>query len=1108
MNNNNKSCCKKSLFRRELWVVRMAFLFLTLGMWPANAAAAAPKATLLSINAKNKPVKEVFAEIEKKTEYIFFYSNDIVDVNRRVSVDVKNGTIETVLDQIFRSTDNSYEIKDRQIFIVKPEKSAAKKSESARQQPGTNRITGTVTDAKGNPLAGVNVIVKGTTIGVSSNIDGTYVIDVPLHASLVYSYIGYLNQEITPGAESICNIVLNEDNRVMEEVVVVGFGQQKKESVIGAIQSFKTSDMKMPAANLTNSFAGRIAGVISVQQSGEPGADGANFWIRGVSTFAEAAQNPLILIDGVECSSYDLNALAPEVIENFSILKDATATALYGSRGANGVMIVTTKTGQGGKPKINLRVEGRMSMPTQIPELADGVQYMRMFNEAIEARTPGAEPKFSDEAIQGTINKLDPYVYPNVNWYKELFKQHTYTQAVNLNVSGGIAKRVTYFMSASITNESGLLKQAPENPFKNNIHNLRYSFQSNVSSQLTKTTKVGVKLNIQVQDYTGPLNDVNYLFGRVMWASPSQFPVKFPQTGEMNYIPFGNKSGGPQSNMYANPYASLAQGVDSRFRTTSMGTLDFEQKLDFITKGLSITGQFSLKVFNSTSTGKYITPFYFEIDPNTLVKNDDGTYQYDLRSINTNGSNAAVARNSNSSDRLTNTNIMLNYQREFGKHDVNAQFIYLQRGYFRNNPASNNYNAALGERNQGIAGRLTYNFGRRYYTEFNFAYNGSDNFVEGKKFGFFPSIALGYILSNEKFFEPLTKVVSLLKVRGSYGLVGNSLTSERFQGYTHLTMDGKSYSFGPTFNSSMKGAVITRYGNPYATWETSLKKNIGLEIGLFDNRFLLIADFFRENRERILLTFKGTFTYAKNTLIFRDEPDYEWDYQYERGGPMNRIGPAYIALGLFKDQDDIDSSPDQSAVMANVKPGDIKYKDLNGDKKIDQYDRTYIGDPYIPQIVYGFGLSAKYKRWDFSVYFQGVSKVSIYMNDIHPFGVYHKNVLGFVAKDYWSESNPNPNAAYPRLSHTDGRDNTEVLSSYWLRDGAFLRLKNLEIGYSFKWMRVYLSSANLLTFTPFKHWDPELGGYDNKPESSSANRGNGLRYPLQKIVNIGAQFNF
>ena len=1086
------------------------------------------------------PLSEAISRIEKNTRYTFFYDAKQTDLSQRVSLKAKRMPISAALKEMLAPTGLNFTITERQIALIPARKAAARQ----------RTIAGVVNDSSETPLAGVAVTLVGdNTRGAVTEANGSFSLTVPdADITLNFTYLGYVSKKVAvPATQNNVKVFLTEDAVKMEDVVVVGYGTQKKVNLTGAIATVDEKQLQNRSApSVAHMLQGSVPGLTVSTSSGRPG-NPASLNIRGITSINGGS--PLVLVDGIE---RDLDLVDIEDIKEFSILKDATATALYGSRGANGVMIVTTKTGQGGKPKINLRVEGRMSMPTQIPELADGVQYMRMFNEAIEARTPGAEPKFSDEAIQGTINKLDPYVYPNVNWYKELFKQHTYTQAVNLNVSGGIAKRVTYFMSASITNESGLLKQAPENPFKNNIHNLRYSFQSNVSSQLTKTTKVGVKLNIQVQDYTGPLNDVNYLFGRVMWASPSQFPVKFPQTGEMNYIPFGNKSGGPQSNMYANPYASLAQGVDSRFRTTSMGTLDFEQKLDFITKGLSITGQFSLKVFNSTSTGKYITPFYFEIDPNTLVKNDDGTYQYDLRSINTNGSNAAVARNSNSSDRLTNTNIMLNYQREFGKHDVNAQFIYLQRGYFRNNPASNNYNAALGERNQGIAGRLTYNFDRRYYTEFNFAYNGSDNFVEGKKFGFFPSIALGYILSNEKFFEPLTKVVSLLKVRGSYGLVGNSLTSERFQGYTHLTMDGKSYSFGPTFNSSMKGAVITRYGNPYATWETSLKKNIGLEIGLFDNRFLLIADFFRENRERILLTrqtvpatigmgnatpfanmgktrnqgvdlsleynhvfnpdflltFKGTFTYAKNTLIFRDEPDYEWDYQYERGGPMNRIGPAYIALGLFKDQDDIDSSPDQSAVMANVKPGDIKYKDLNGDKKIDQYDRTYIGDPYIPQIVYGFGLSAKYKRWDFSVYFQGVSKVSIYMNDIHPFGVYHKNVLGFVAKDYWSESNPNPNAAYPRLSHTDGRDNTEVLSSYWLRDGAFLRLKNLEIGYSFKWMRVYLSGANLLTFTPFKHWDPELGGYDNKPESSSANRGNGLRYPLQKIVNIGAQFNF
>ena len=520
MNNNNKSCCKKSLFRRELWVVRMAFLFLTLGMWPANAAAAAPKATLLSINAKNKPVKEVFAEIEKKTEYIFFYSNDIVDVNRRVSVDVKNGTIETVLDQIFRSTDNSYEIKDRQIFIVKPEKNAAKKSESARQQPGTNRITGTVTDAKGNPLAGVNVIVKGTTIGVSSNIDGTYVIDVPLHASLVYSYIGYLNQEITPGAESICNIVLNEDNRVMEEVVVVGFGQQKKESVIGAIQSFKTSDMKMPAANLTNSFAGRIAGVISVQQSGEPGADGANFWIRGVSTFAEAAQNPLILIDGVECSSYDLNALAPEVIENFSILKDAAATAVYGVRGANGVVLVTTRGGIVGKPQINIKFEAGMVQPTKIPDMIDAVQFAEMYNAA------AGYDFYSKKDIQMFRDGSDPDLHPNIDWVDRLYKDYSFNQRVNVNISGG-GSTAKYYISGGFYNEDGLFKADNMKEYNTSVFYRRFNFRSNVEVQLHKYTKLNVNLATTFERKNEPgssATGANGIWGYALKTAANAFP--------------------------------------------------------------------------------------------------------------------------------------------------------------------------------------------------------------------------------------------------------------------------------------------------------------------------------------------------------------------------------------------------------------------------------------------------------------------------------------------------------------------------------------------------------------------------------------------------------
>ncbi len=1154
MNNYYRSCHENPSIRQKLRMARLTCLLLIAGICSANATSLYSQSSLFTINMKNKTVKDVFDEIEKRSEFIFFYSDDIVDVNRTVSVNVKNTTIHSILDEVFRNTENDYEINDRQIFITRAETPAATPAQNVVKQNPSRRVTGKITDAAGAPLVGVHVIIKGTTTGTVSNIDGTYVIDAPAGSTIVYTHMGYLPQDISSGQGDVINVVLEEDNRVLEEVVVVGFGQQKKESVIGAIQSFKTSDMKMPTANLSNSFAGRIAGVIAVQQSGEPGADGANFWIRGVSTFAEAAQNPLILIDGVESSSYDLNALAPEVIDNFSVLKDATATALYGSRGANGVMIITTKTGAVGKPRINLRLEGRLSTPTQIPELADGVQYMNMFNEAILTRNPAGVPKFTPEQIQGTVDGLDPYVFPNVNWYDALFKNATFTEAVNLNVSGGISDRVNYFMSASVTNESGLLKQAKENPFNNNIHNVRYSFQANVSSQLTKTTKIGVKLNIQVQDYTGPINDVNYLFGRVLRASPSQFPVQFPKTENMSYIPFGNKSGGPQSNRFANPYAELAQGVNSIYRTTTMGTFDFDQKLDFITKGLSLTGQFSMKVYNTTSTGKYMVPFYFEIDPSTLEEKD-GEYVYDLRSVNTDGTNAATARNSNSSDRLMNTSIMLNYQRTFGRHDVNAQAIYLQRGYYKNNPASTDYNAALGERNQGVAGRVTYNFDRRYFMEFNFAYNGSDNFVEGSQFGFFPSIAVGYMISNEKFFEPLKDVVSMLKIRGSYGLVGNSLTAQRFQGYTHLT-NGYSFAFGGDFSGARTGSLITRYGNPDATWERSFKKNLGIELGFMGDRLLLIADFFREDRDRILLTrqtvpasvgmgaatpyanigktknqgvdmtleynhqfnpdflltAKGSFTYAKNTLIFRDEPEYEWDYQYERGGSMNRIGPAYISLGLFKDQDDIDNSPDQSSIMANIKPGDIKYKDMNNDGVIDNYDKTYIGNPFIPQIVYGFGVSAKYKKWDFSIYFQGIGQVSLYVNNssdwgVSPFGTYHKNVMSFIAEDYWSESNPNPNAAYPRLSHLDERANTEALSSYWLRNGAFLRLKNLEVGYSFKRARIYVSGANLLTFSPFKHWDPELGGFDGK-NGTYNDSGNGLRYPLQRIVNLGAQLTF
>lgn len=490
-----------------------------------------------------------------------------------------------------------------------------------------------------------------------------------------------------------------------------------------------------------------------------------------------------------------------------------------------------------------------------------------------------------------------------------------------------------------------------------------------------------------------------------------------------------------------------------------------------------------------------------------------------------------------------NFNVSLDYQRKFADlHDISAQLIYLQRGVYSSNPA--NYNSSLGELNQGMAGRFTYDFDKRYFFEFNFGYNGSDNFAKGKRFGFFPSYALGYIISNEDFFAPLNKTISLLKLRGSYGTVGNSNSSVRFPGYTNVNMNGAGYAFGEDFKATEAGAIITTYGNENATWEVAKKANVGIELGLFDQKFLLIADYFHENRDKILMTrqtisptigigdanpvanvgkvtnrgvdmsleynhafskdivlsVKGNFTYAVNKILEKDEPHYPFSYQYERGGALNRVGPAYIALGLFKDEEDIKNSPSQEAIMPNIKPGDIKYQDLNEDGVVNEYDRTYIGNPYIPQIVYGFGASFQYKNWDFSVFFQGAGKVSIYLDDIHPFDIYHKNVLKFVADDYWSASNPNPNAKYPRLAHNVDNTNTYQKSTFWLRDGSFLRLKNAEIGYSYKFMRAYIAGSNLLTFTGFKYWDPEIGG--------GSNSGNGLVYPLQRVFNLGVQFNF
>ena len=1134
---NNHTFWRKITAKKTQSLIFLSFFCLITASLQANSSILAyQESTKLSISMKNATLRELFSYIEKTSEYVFFYQPSIINDKIEVSVDAKAETIRQVLDKALTNTSIYYEIKDRQIVLSKKEDALPNPNQAKRQ------VQGLVKDVHGDPIIGATVQLRNSKEGVITDLDGLFAISVSgRNDILVVSYIGYASQEVKASGDKLLIVVLKEDAKALEEVVVVGFGTQKKESVVGAVQTLRPSELKVPSSNISNALGGRLAGVIAVQRSGEPGQDQSNFWIRGISTFVGSAQSPLIFIDGVEASSGDLNALPPEAIENFSILKDAAATALYGARGANGVMLVTTRTGRNmEKTQINLRITQSFQAPTQTLQIADGVQFMNMYNEAEMARNPGTKPeklRFQPDRIQATAEGRNPYIYPNVDWMDFLFKKMQLGQSANLNVTGGTNK-MDYFLSASINNDGGMLKSDPNNKFDNNIRNLRYSFQANVNARLTSTTKVGVRINSQILNYSGSSAGTGTIYSQIFESPGVYFSPTLPALNGEDHILFGNASGGPINHaggIYHNPYATMVAGYTNRNESTVTSSFTVDQDLKFITKGLSLKGLVSFKNWTRTSVTRSFDPYYYKVT--NFEQLPEGTYNYEYESMNT-GRTSLGTSNSNTGDRFVNVQAMLDYRRMFGKHDVSGMFVYLQRDYNVNAPGTNDFYATLPQRNQGIAGRATYGYDGRYLAEVNFGYNGSENFQEGKRFGFFPSIALGYLISNEKFFEPLSKVISNLKIRGSYGLVGNSFTSPRFPYLTQVNLNGWGYNFGDQWQNGGNGAVVTKYGTKDAHWEMGRKLNVGIDLGFF-NKVNLSVDYFYENRSDIFLerrtipseiglvsgavpmanlgkvqnqgvdmtldynhavnkdffiSAKGTFTFARNKLIDRDEPMVDYPYLSDLGQPLYRTR-GLVALGLFKDQADIDNSPEQT-FSPTVLPGDIKYADLNGDKKIDNQDRTLFGHPTeAPEIIYGLGTTLKYKNWDLSLFFQGISRVSIQMSGMHPFTGDAHSVLKFIADDYWSEADPNQNAAYPRLDLSSNTNNTQV-STFWSRDGSFLRLKNMEIGYSYKFLRVYLAGQNLFTISKFKHWDAELGS------------GSGMKYPTMVTGTIGAQLTF
>ncbi len=1006
----------------------------------------------------------------------------------------------------------------------------------------TKIISGTVVDREGIPLPGVTVLQVGTTNGTVTSIDGKYAIsDINEGDSIRYSFIGFTTQYRVAGQSDVIDLVLQESSEALDEVQVVAFQKQKKESVIGSINTINPKELKVAPTNLTAAFAGKLAGVISYQRSGEPGADNAEFFIRGVTTFGYK-NDPLILIDGLEVSSNDLARIEPDNIASFSIMKDATATALYGARGANGVILVTTKEGRKGKAKVSVRVENSISTPTITNEFLGGVEYMELYNKALRTRDPNALLFYSKEKIEGTRRNLDPYIYPNVDWYNELFRNSVFNKRANMNINGG-GEVAQYYLSVSYTNEKGLLKVDDLNNFNNNIDINRYNLRANVNINLTKTTRAAVKFYSLFDTYNGPVNDANSIFGSVMQANPVNFP-KYYEKAEpflyVNHTLFGNKGNGGMPN----PYADMVKGYKDRFTSTILSQFQLEQDLDFITKGLKFRGMASVRNYSMNENAREFTPFYYGM---AEVETDDGI-QHELYQIQegTEYLNDPVVQNQANSSFYFE--LVTQYNRVFGdKHDIGGLLVFTRKQSL--NTLGGNAYSTLPSRNLGLSGRVTYAYDSRYFLEFNFGYNGSEKFAKDHRFGFFPSAGAGWLVSNEKFFENFTSVITNLKLKATYGLVGNDAISDpndRFFYLSDVNLNdwSRGYTFGRDYGNSHSGYIVNRYSNPDVTWEVAEKANFGLELELFEKANLQV-DYFIENRSNIYwareytpetmgltapissnigeaesrgidisfdynhvinnklwVTSRVNFTYATNEVLKNGEPDYQYDYMSHIGQSINQQW-GLVAERLFIDQYDLENSPpqfNQSSSGYNYLPGDIKYVDVNEDGQIDDRDMVPIGYPSVPEIVYGFGASSGYGNFDLSFFFQGVARESFFINpsDIAPF-IDERNALKIISDNHWSDDNPDPFAFWPRLS-TMSVPNNEYSSTWWLRNGSFIRLKSLEFGYTIprslserikiENIRFYASGTNLFTISKFKLWDPEMAG-------------NGLGYPPQRIFNIG-----
>lgn len=1023
------------------------------------------------------------------------------------------------------------------LFLLIPLKGYSDESPMPEVVQQNSKVKGTVKDAHGEPVIGANVTVVGTSSGSITDMDGNFSVDAAPGAKIKVSFIGYKDQIVTVRKGISLNIVLEEDALSLGEVEVVAYGVQKKVSITGAISSMKGDDLlKTPAGSISNILSGQVTGISSVQYSGEPGADAADIYVRGIATWQDAS--PLIQVDGVE---RDMSQIDPNEIESVTILKDASATAVFGVRGANGVILITTKRGAQGKAKVSFSTSVGVNLRTKELEFANSYQYASYYN--MMKVGDGGNPVFTDDQLTTFRDQTNPLLYPDINWIDYCMNKAAFQSQHNVNISGG-TDNMRYFVSAGMFTQGGMFKQfnAGEDF---DFDYKRYNYRANLDFDVTKTTLLSVNIGGRIEVKRTPESgeDQNQLFRKLYWAVP------FAGAGIVDgnrvvsnstYLPFTGADG-------LNSY----YGKGFRTLTTNVLNLDLilDQKLDFITKGLSVKlkGSYNSEYATTkkaTSSIAYYVP----------VTDDKGAVTFRKE-----GSDSQLSYSDGDFGKARDwyMELALSYNRKFGDHNVSGLVLYNQsKKYYPGGTYSYIPSGYV-----GLVGRVTYDWKTRYMAEFNAGYNGSENFAPGNRYGFFPAGSVGWVVSEEPFFAPLKKTLNYLKVRASVGMVGNDkMGSTRFlylpgsYGYgSGSNQNTHGYYFGQNVNAIKPGAYEATSSNPDATWETSVKQNYGIDLTILNERLSISADYFVENRKDILVEpdylpsilgmtlpvvnvgkaknegielqlkwndnlnkefrYWANFnlSYATNKIVYMNEVAQDEPWMYKTG---RRIGSRsmYKFWGFYDETADIRHQEEFGRAIADhgitLSPGDAVYVDLNGDGKINGNDYTRnIGFTDVPEYTAGLNVGFSWKNFDFSMQWTGAWNVDRMLSEFRqPLGdTQQKGLLLYQYENTWRSSEDTFTAKFPRITESHSKNNYAG-SDLYLINASYLRLKNVEIGYNFDFpfmkklklsnCRLYVNGYNLLTFT----------GYDwGDPENRQSDRPN---YPLTRVFNIGLKLGF